>query len=161
MEADIYPKDKPELADLINGNIGELTHFHDTHGYYAHGIEPEVLVLAKGWQERLIPVTNENTQGATGWCLDVHDLAFSKLAAGREKDLEFVAEMRKHHMLKSAKIESLLQASPENLSEIMKARWKRISQIAPQEKGLGQQALENFKTQAKPGRDLDDNTRSL
>jgi hypothetical protein len=89
MEADIYPKDKPELSDLINGNIGELTHFHDTHGYYAHGIEPEVLVLSKGWQERLIPVTNENTQGATGWCLDVHDLAYSKLAAGREKDLSY------------------------------------------------------------------------
>jgi len=27
--------------------------------------------------------------GATGFCLDVHDLVLSKYAAGREKDLEF------------------------------------------------------------------------
>jgi hypothetical protein len=32
-----------------------------------------------------------NTGGAVGWCLEAHDLAVSKLIAGRAKDLEFVA----------------------------------------------------------------------
>ena len=35
MEADVYPRDHPERADLIDGAIGELSPFHETHGYYA------------------------------------------------------------------------------------------------------------------------------
>jgi hypothetical protein len=31
--------------------------------------------------------------GETGWHLEVHDLAIAKLAAGREKDLDFVNEL--------------------------------------------------------------------
>ena len=38
MEADIYPLGAPELADLINGAIGELSFFHDHFGYYAQGV---------------------------------------------------------------------------------------------------------------------------
>lgn len=89
MEADMYPRYRPELADLIDGTIGELSPFHQTFGYYAHGVGPELAKLPKGWQERLVSVRNENTLGATGWCLELHDLLVSKLVAGREKDLQF------------------------------------------------------------------------
>jgi transposase InsO family protein len=37
-----------------------------------------------------VPLANDNTGGATGWCLEVHDLAVSKLVAGQDKDLNFV-----------------------------------------------------------------------
>jgi hypothetical protein len=37
-----------------------------------------------------VPVRNANTRGATGWCLEAHDLVLSKYAAGREKDGVFV-----------------------------------------------------------------------
>lgn len=33
---------------------------------------------------------NENTRGATGWCLEAHDLVLSKYVAAREKDDRFV-----------------------------------------------------------------------
>ena len=93
MEADVYPKEKPEDAIVIDGAIGELSIFHQTFGYYAHGVGEETAVLPRGWKERLIPVRNENTRNATGWCLEGHDLAASKLVAGREKDVEFVQAM--------------------------------------------------------------------
>lgn len=35
MEADIYPLRAPELADRIDGTIGEGSQFHETYGYYA------------------------------------------------------------------------------------------------------------------------------
>jgi hypothetical protein len=38
MEADIYPLQAPELADLIDGSIGELSLFHERFGYYAQGV---------------------------------------------------------------------------------------------------------------------------
>ena len=38
MEADIYPKKKPEMADAVDGAIGEGSSFHELHGYYAKGV---------------------------------------------------------------------------------------------------------------------------
>lgn len=89
MEADLYPKNRPELADLVDGSIGEGSPFHQTFGYYAQGVSPETAVLPRGWEQRLVPVRSERTRGATGWCLEIHDLLLSKLVAGREKDLVF------------------------------------------------------------------------
>jgi hypothetical protein len=37
VEVDCYPLDDPAKADLIDGSIGELSPFHETFGYYAHG----------------------------------------------------------------------------------------------------------------------------
>ena len=99
-EADVYPKNKPELADLIDGSIGELSLFHDTFGYYAQGVAPETATLPTGWLSRAIAVRNLNTGGATGWCLEAHDLVLSKYAAGREKDHEFVAAALRHGLVR-------------------------------------------------------------
>lgn len=38
MEADVYPRNHPERADLIDGSIGEDSRFHETYGYYARGV---------------------------------------------------------------------------------------------------------------------------
>ena len=99
METDIYPKNSPELADKIDDAIGEGSHFHATHGYYAQGVGPETAILPKGWQDRLLPVKNENTNGITGLCLEVHDLAISKLVANRPKDTAFVSTLVYHEMI--------------------------------------------------------------
>lgn len=96
MEADLYPKDRPDLAELIDGAIGELSPFQQQFGYYAQGVAPETAVLPRGWQDRLVKIQGPNTDLKIGWCLDPHDLAASKLAAGREKDRSFVAAMLRH-----------------------------------------------------------------
>jgi len=93
LEADLYPLDAPEKADLIDGSIGELSPFHETFGYYAHGVGPETATLPREWQSRLVRVANENTAGIVGWCLSPVDLAVSKLLAGRERDTRFVRAM--------------------------------------------------------------------
>ena len=54
MEADIYPLQHPELADLIDGAIGEASPFHERFGYYAQGVGPETAILPTGWQSRLV-----------------------------------------------------------------------------------------------------------
>jgi len=46
-------------------------------------------VLPDGWVDRLIPEVDPSS-GATGWCLDPHDLAVAKMIAGRAKDHDFV-----------------------------------------------------------------------
>lgn len=99
MEADIYPKNNPEKADKIDVAIGEGSSFHEVHGYYAQGVGVKTAVLPKGWERRLIAVNNENTSGVTGYCLEVHDLAISKIIAMRPKDLEFVQQLVRHEMI--------------------------------------------------------------
>lgn len=88
-EVDIYPRDRPDLADLIDGAIGELSFFHDEFGYYAQGVGPTTAILPSGWEGRLIVVTNDNTHGAVGHCLEIHDLLAAKYVAGRDKDRRF------------------------------------------------------------------------
>ena len=98
-EADLYPRNHPDRADLIDGSIGELSPFHDTFGYYAQGVGEETAVLPSGWQERLVPVRSPRTRGATGWCLEVHDLLVAKAVAGRDKDRRFIAAAVRHALV--------------------------------------------------------------
>lgn len=98
VEADVYPKNHPERWELIDGSIGELSPFHSTFGYYAQGVEPGTAVLPRGWESRLVTVRNPNTRNATGFCLEIHDLALSKYVAGREKDRVFLRATARHHL---------------------------------------------------------------
>jgi uncharacterized nucleotidyltransferase DUF6036 len=92
------PLHHPERADLIEGSIGELSPFHKTFGYYAQGVAEETAVLPAGWKDRLVEIRNENTRGAKGLCLEIHDLPIAKLIAGREKDLAFLQEAARNRM---------------------------------------------------------------
>ncbi len=129
MEADVFPRDRPQDSILIDGAIGERSLFHETFGYYAHGVDATTARLPDGWQERLVPICNENTRGATGWCLEVHDLVFSKLLAGREKDFEFI-KLLFLHRLASAEIvrERLMQTGilTEQCRDTALARVRRL-----------------------------------
>ena len=91
IEVDVQPKNRPETVDIIDGALGELSMFHKTHGFYVHGTSIESAILPDGWEQRTKPISDPiSTRGKTGWCIEMHDLAASKLAAYREKDKEFV-----------------------------------------------------------------------
>ena len=127
MEGDLYPKSKPELADKVDGAIGEGSRFHGQFGYYAQGVGPDTAVLPLGWQRRLVRVENENTGGYAGLCLEVHDLAISKYAAGREKDLEFTRELARLEMTAKRTLLKRLAATRLNvaLAKIVRGRIER------------------------------------
>jgi len=111
-EADVFPLKAPDKVDVINGAIGEITQFQHTFGYYAHGIPPEACPLPKGWDKRLHLIKNENTSNVMGLCIDAKDLACSKLAAGRPKDLDFVEEMIKHGIVSTAEMQQMIPSLP-------------------------------------------------
>lgn len=122
MEADLYPRDEPEKADLIDGSIGEMSPFHGAFGYYAHGVGPDTAMLPGKWRDRLVRLENADTGGCVGWCLSPSDLAVSKLLAGREKDFLFVTTMIHHQMVRKPELEALaLELSSPN-AEILRGR---------------------------------------
>ncbi len=95
-DVDVYPRNHPDRADLIEGSIGELSLFHGTYGYYAQGVGETTAVLPEGWQARLVPVP---TPAGTGLCLEPHDLVVSKYVAGREKDRDYVRAAIRHGLV--------------------------------------------------------------
>lgn len=89
IEADIMIPDSEEKTELVEAVMGELSMFHDTFGYYAQGVDLTTSKLPEGWEKRLVEICNENTNGISGMCVEIHDVMVSKLYAGRPKDMEF------------------------------------------------------------------------
>ena len=91
IEADVtfFDDDENDKSDLVDMHLGEDSQFHATFGYYAQGVNVEVATLPVGWQGRVIVLNSDRTNGASGHCLEPHDLVVAKLVAGRMKDLEF------------------------------------------------------------------------
>ena len=97
-EADLYPIDDTErdrIADLIDANLGFDSQFFKTHRICGDGVGPETATLPAGWERRLHLISNANTRGAAGWCLEAHDIAIAKYRAGRPKDLRYLADLWK------------------------------------------------------------------
>lgn len=88
-EADIFPKDAEELSDAIDGAIGEGSQFHDTHGYYAQGVDSSTATLPRGWEQRLNRLQTPGTDNRVAYCIHVLDLFMAKCAAARDKDRDF------------------------------------------------------------------------
>lgn len=127
MEADIYPRNAPELADQIDANIGEGSRFHQVYGYYAQGVGPETAVLPAQWLSRVHRVQNTNTNERVGYCLDVLDLFLSKATAGREKDREFCMGLLEHRYVLIGNALPLIATMPLDAEEqrVLRARLRR------------------------------------
>lgn len=124
METGIYPKNKPDLAAMVDGSIGEGSFFHAEFGYYAQGVGPNTAVLPEGWQDRLVSIKTENTNGVTGLCLEVHDLAISRYVAGRPKDLEFTRELARLKMIDCSTLMQRLKKTDLSRSERSRIKSK-------------------------------------
>ena len=61
--------DRPETSEWISGACGLDTPFERTHGFQVDGVSPTTATVPGGWENRLIPVCNANTNEVTGWCL--------------------------------------------------------------------------------------------
>ena len=56
MEVDVafFDADDNLKSDMVDGAIGELSPFHETHGYYAQGVSVSTAKLPRGWRDRLV-----------------------------------------------------------------------------------------------------------
>jgi len=89
-EVDLYAPADEAASDLVDGSIGEKSPFHESFGYYAHGVGEETAILPTRWRERAVAIQTARTSGVIGICPEPTDLAVSKLVAWREKDQEYV-----------------------------------------------------------------------
>jgi hypothetical protein len=140
-EADVYPRTRPAAAIEIDGAIGDGSQFHDTWGYYAHGVGPETVTLPDGWQERLIrlrvPVLPRGDRHLTAWCVEAHDLVLSKCVAGRERDWEYVEGALAHRLVRLRVLRQRIADLPikpterDRVSEMLEGVAARIEKRRP------------------------------
>jgi hypothetical protein len=123
-ECDVALKNLPERLDLVDAVLGELSQFHQTYGFYVHGISLEAAELPTGWQKRAVKVQNANTGGKIGYCLEAHDLAASKLAAFRDKDRNFVRVLLVEDLVQQERLAARLsELSMEREARDRLLRW--------------------------------------
>lgn len=126
LEVDLYPRTNPARAAEVDGALGDGSRFHETYGYYAHGVGPETSIAPAGWQERLIPLRlrslGDARKSVTIWCLETHDLFLAKLAAGRPHDLEFAVEALQAELVDPARLELGVDLMPERYRDIVRER---------------------------------------
>jgi Nucleotidyltransferase of unknown function (DUF6036) len=93
MEADVYPRNAPDKAIVIDANLGDGSPFHREYGYYAYGVGPETAYAPEGWEERLVavevPARPRSRRRPVAYCLEPHDLVLAKCAANRDRDWDF------------------------------------------------------------------------
>ena len=125
-EVDLYAPGSEHASDLIDGSIGERSPFHETFGYYAHGIGPETATLPSQWRSRASIVESPNTGGVRGICPHPSDLAVSKLVAWREKDRDFVRALLTHQITNLPEIEARLRELDMETAERVRPRLRQL-----------------------------------
>lgn len=144
LEVDLFPRNHPERAEEIDGAIGDGSPFHETWGYYAHGVGPETAIAPAGWENRLIevelPPLGRRRETVTAWCLEVHDLVLAKLAAGRPHDLSFALEAVRAGLVDPDQLRLGLALMPETHRQATRERLEgivaRASRAGPPESFL-------------------------
>ncbi len=129
-EADFIAKNRPERITMLEA-IGEASRFYETFGYYVDPVDSRTAVLPRDWKLRLVSVSSPDTNGVTGLCLDPHDLFISKVAAWREKDIEFAKVMIGHGMVEKDRLLVLASKVPNPEDDLDRAARiiKRIERL--------------------------------
>lgn len=122
-EVDLLASGRPDRTEWLVA-IGLYSRFHEEFGYYADPVSSETATLPKGWKGRLVRLPPGDTDGVRGLCLDPHDLAISKYAAFREKDLVFTRELARRGLVSRDQLLVLLGQTKmsDDLRERIRAR---------------------------------------
>lgn len=113
-EVDLYPRNHPQAMNLIIDKLGRRSAFSRKNGFFVDCVTPDLAAFPDGWTERLKPFCTKRTGGVTGWCIELHDVAASKLVAGREKDLIYVRALLEAKLIKSVILENRIATLPIN-----------------------------------------------
>ena len=106
-EVDLIAKNLPSRTEWLNA-IGADSPFHEEFGCYADPVDESTAVLPIGWRGRLVNLPAGDTEGVKGLCLEPHDLAISKYAARREKDLVFTRYLARRKLVDKKRLLELV-----------------------------------------------------
>ena len=104
--------------------VGVGSPFHESFGFYIDPVDESTATLPKGWKDRLVNLPAGDTEGVKGLCLEPHDLAIAKYAAGREKDRVFTRELARRGIVSQVRLVELLEQTP--VDELLRAHIRQL-----------------------------------
>lgn len=129
-EIDLFPRHHPDRSDDIDGSLGDGSPFHETYSYYAHAVGRETAKAPAGWEERLVrvvlPGLTPTDKLVTAWCLEVHDLVLSKLAAGRPHDMTFAEDAVRENLVDVHQLRLGVDLMPPRLRDVVRERLEGV-----------------------------------
>lgn len=119
MEVDLLPLTadlsvEESLADVVGVLLGDSTPFHQSFDFQVDGVQRSSLVLADGWESRVVDVVIDGEVLDGVHALSLPDLVVSKAYAGREKDWAYIRELVKFHVPVLDQVRPLLESLPQD-----------------------------------------------
>ncbi|MGJ8657467.1 MAG: DUF6036 family nucleotidyltransferase [Akkermansiaceae bacterium] len=116
-DIDMFPIRKLDTTDFQSGDeqVGQASAFEVEHEFYIERLgDWTMLSQPEGWFERCVKYsTPGEVEGekvtVDGYCLLPLDLAYNKLEAGRDKDLNFVAGLLAEKIISLAELEEFIK----------------------------------------------------
>jgi hypothetical protein len=123
VEVDVLIEDD-ELEKRIDARLGPTSEYQAEHGVYVDTVSASFPFLPPGWEQRL---RRMDLGGASWRCIDVCDLAMSKLVAGRLKDNEMIAALVAYELLDIGKLrERIASIADLHMRAILLARLQIV-----------------------------------
>lgn len=122
-EVDLIAARNTDRTTWLNG-VGVGSPFHESFGFYIDPVDESTATLPKGWKDRLVNLPAGDTEGVKGLCLEPHDLAIAKYAAGREKDRVFTRELARRGIVSQVRLVELLEQTP--VDELLRAHIRQL-----------------------------------
>ncbi len=116
-DIDMFPIRKLEVTDFQSGDdkVGQASAFEVEHDFYIERLgDWTMLSQPEGWFERCVKYSTKGiVQGKEvtidGYALRPLDLAYNKLEAGRDKDLNFVGGLIAEKLIKLSDLEEFIK----------------------------------------------------
>lgn len=127
---------KSETRAEINKKLGVFSRFQVEHGFYADALGLATVILPTGWQKRLLPLKDENGNVIAN-VAEIHDVAVSKLIAGRDKDFVFLKELFLRELIEMdvfLERAKLIKSMPP--SEVLIPRLENLAKVLTKEESL-------------------------
>lgn len=116
-EADIFlnsadPDLTEQVADELDGILGQASQFDDLNGYYCDGVGSESAVMPSDWRDRAIVFSTPAMNGVRALVPSPEDIALSKLVAGRDKDMAWLLAGLKDLIIDADEMRALIPLLP-------------------------------------------------
>lgn len=104
--------DPPELGEIVEAVMGELSWYDEKHGAYVEVWAPETFAAPKDWRSRARPIRYDEFPDVTVVVPHPHDVLFAKLERLDESDREHIQRILAEYPMDHARLDNLAAQCP-------------------------------------------------
>lgn len=114
---------------MLDASLGQASPFDAEFGYYCDGVGRETAIMPSDWESRAKRYVSPAAHGVEAIVPDPSDIALSKVAAWRPKDVDWLRTAVAHRIISLADMRARVANMPERAgtSEELNARLAALA----------------------------------